>query len=80
MGIQSSDMILHTSGGRIPFNVLRHAAELTMVHGNGYIALGSRQEIILGEIQSQSRDRIRRELGAMALRRRAAACHRHRAH
>lgn len=58
-------MILHTSGGRIPFSVLRHAAELTMVHGNGYIALGSRQEIILGEIQSQSRDRIRRELGSL---------------
>lgn len=58
-------MILHTAGGRIPFSVLRHAAELTMVHGNGYIALGSRQELILGGIQSQSRDRVRRELGSL---------------
>ena len=65
MGTHASDMILHTAGGRIPFSVLRHAAELAMVHGNGCITLGSRQEIILGEIQSQSRDRVRRELGSL---------------
>ncbi|MBL7649766.1 MAG: rubredoxin [Candidatus Hydrogenedentes bacterium] len=62
---QASDMILHTAGGRIPLSVLRHAAELTMVHGNGTMALGSRQELILGGIQSSSRDRIRRELGGL---------------
>jgi rubredoxin len=65
MGNQASDMILHTAGGRIPLSVLRHAAELTMVHGNGTMALGSRQELILGGIQSRSRDRIRRELGGL---------------
>jgi rubredoxin len=65
MGHHASDMILHTAGGRIPLTVLRLAAELAMVHGNGTVALGSRQELILGGIQSSSRDRIRRELGSL---------------
>lgn len=49
----------------MPFSVLRRAAELAMVHGNGLVRLGSRQEIVLGAIPSNSRDRVRRELGVL---------------
>lgn len=65
MGTETSDMILQSAGGRIPFSVLRRAAELAMVHGNGTLRLGSRQELILCELPGSSRDRVRRELGSL---------------
>lgn len=65
MGIQANDMILHSAGGRIPLSVLRRAAEIAMVYGNGNLRLGSRQEIILCAIPSSNRDRVRRDMGSL---------------
>ncbi len=67
MGIQVNDMILHSAGGRVPLSVLRRAAEIAMVYGNGNLRLGSRQEIILCAIPSSNRDRVRRDLGSLLL-------------
>lgn len=65
MAGNASDMILQTAGGRIPFNVLRRVAELAMVHGNGQILLGARQELILCAVPPSGRDRIRRDIGGL---------------
>lgn len=65
MGVQSGSMILHTAGGRIPLGVLRRAAEVSMVCGNGNLGLGSRQELILCGLSGGNRERARRDLGTL---------------
>lgn len=64
MNAHSADMTFYTHGGRIAFRLLRQLAEEGMVHGNGTLALGNRQEIVLPQIGLDSLDYMRDIVGA----------------
>ena len=64
MNRHSADMTFYSQGGRMTFRLLRQLAEEGMVHGDGTLALGSRQEIILPEIGLDSQDYMRDIVGA----------------
>lgn len=64
MNRHSADMTFYTQGGRISFRLLRQLAEEGMVHGEGTLALGNRQEIILPQIGLDSQDYMRDIVGA----------------
>lgn len=49
----------------MPLTVLRRVAELGMVHGDGFLGLGSRQEIILTGVPVHERDHVRQGVGAL---------------
>lgn len=63
MNPHSADMTFYTHGGRITFRLLRQLAEEGMVHGDGTLALGNRQEIILPQIGLDSHDYMRDIVG-----------------
>lgn len=58
-------MIFHTPGGRVPLTLLRRMAELGLVHGNGCLGFGSRQELILPGIASEDRNRVRQAISTL---------------
>lgn len=63
--MKTTMMMFHTAGGRVPFTLLRRTAELALVHGNGTVGLGGRQELILTGIPATGRDAVREAIGTL---------------
>lgn len=64
MNSNQTDMIFHTQGGRIALSLLRRLAEASMVHGDGSLRLGGRQEVILGGVPREACELVRRTIGS----------------
>lgn len=62
---RTSDMLFHTAGGRVALTVLRRAAELSLVHGDGRLGLGSRQELAITGVAPESRNSLRQGIGGL---------------
>ena len=56
-------MIFHTQGGRISVGLLRRLAEIGMIHGDGTLQLGGRQEIVVSKVPREARRHVRHAVG-----------------